>query len=166
MAWFTDIADIARTKDKSIIKDAGGKALVTYYGPGFLVFSFKTKFGNPIIVKTFTPIGKLKLRMEDHVYAPKGSFGPAIKYIVGEATAQFHDDINIWERKTFNTNPVLVKGDGPIMNMRKWYSQFYGHNKQDSQNENTPHGSHLNQSNETPNEKNLSETTNRGDAHS
>jgi cholesterol 7-desaturase len=49
----------------------------------------------------------------------------AIKYVLGEATVQFHDEISIWERKSFAKNPTLVKGDGPIMKMRKWYSQFY-----------------------------------------
>ena len=125
MACFTDYAEIAWNKDNSIIKGARGKAVVTYYGPGFLVFKFQTRFGSPIIVKTFTPIGKLKVRMDDYIYAPKGSNKLAIKYIVGEATAQFHDDINIWERKIFRQQPNLVKGDGPIMKMRKWYSQFY-----------------------------------------
>ena len=130
MAYFTDLASIAKNKDNSIIEGAGGKAKVTYYGPGFLVFAFNTRLGDPIIVKTFTPIGELKVRMEDHVYAPKGSFKPAIKYVVGEASVQFHDDINIWERKSFMKNPALVKGDGPIMKMRKWYSQFYTDSEQ------------------------------------
>lgn len=125
LAWFTDRADIARNKDNTIVEGAGGGAEVTYYGPGFLVFNFKTRLGDPIILKTFTPLGELKVRMDDHVYAPKGSFPLAIKYVVEEATMQFHDDINIWERKEFATNPGLVKGDGPIMKMRKWYSQFY-----------------------------------------
>lgn len=125
MAWFTDIAEIVRNKDNSVVKGAGGEALVTYFGPGFLVFDFKTRLGNPVILKTFTPIGELKVRMEDHIYAPKGSFRPAINYVVGEASLQFHDDIKIWERKIFQQQPALVKGDGPIMKMRKWYSQFY-----------------------------------------
>ncbi len=125
LAWFTDIAEIARNKDGSVVENAGGRAKVTYYGPGFLVFAFQTRLGNPVIVKTFTPVGKLKVRMEDHVFAPKGSFPLAIKYVVGEAATQFYDDINIWERKNYATNPILVKGDGPIMKMRKWYSQFY-----------------------------------------
>lgn len=125
LAWFTDIAEIARNKNNSIVEGAGGKAVVTYYGPGFLVFDFQTRFGSPIILKTFTPLDELKVRMDDHVFAPKGSFKPAIDYVVSQATVQFHDDINIWERKTFQQQPVLVKGDGPIMQMRKWYSQFY-----------------------------------------
>jgi hypothetical protein len=71
MAWLTDIAEIGSNKDNSTIEGAGGKVVVTYYGPGFLVFSFKTRLGNPIIVKTFTPIGEFKVHMEDHIYFRK-----------------------------------------------------------------------------------------------
>jgi hypothetical protein len=78
-----------------------------------------------LLVKTFTPLGPLKLRMDDYVYAPKGTFPIAIKYLLGEAGAQFKDDIAIWEKKSFTNRPLLVKGDGPIMKMRAWYSQFY-----------------------------------------
>ena len=125
MAAFTDQADLVWAKSRKMIPHAGGKAVVTFYGPGFLVFRFTTKMGNMLLIKTFTPMGELKVRMEDYVYAPKGTFKLAIKYLLGEASAQFHDDVNIWERKKFAMRPILVKGDGPIMKMRTWYSQFY-----------------------------------------
>jgi cholesterol 7-dehydrogenase len=125
MASFTNIADLAWKHNDQIIPHAGGKAVVTFYGPGFLVFQFSTKVGNMLLVKTFTPLGLLKVRMDDYVYAPKGTWNLAIKYLLGEAAAQFHDDINIWEQKNFAIKPLLVKGDGPIMKMRQWYSQFY-----------------------------------------
>jgi cholesterol 7-dehydrogenase len=127
MAYFTDYADLVWKKSGKLIPHAGGKAVVTYFGPGFLVFKFETKIGNMLLVKTFTPLGPLKLRMDDYVYAPKGTFPLAIKYLLGEAGAQFKDDIAIWEKKSFTYRPVLVKGDGPIMKMRSWYSQFYSH---------------------------------------
>lgn len=63
--------------------------------------------------------------MEDPVFAPKGTNRFALKYILEEASEQFHDDILIWERKGYATNPILVKEDGPIIKMRKWYNQFY-----------------------------------------
>ena len=125
MASFTDQADLVWNSTGKMIPHAGGKAVVTFYGPGFLVFRFTTEMGNMLLIKTFTPLGELKVRMEDYVYAPKGTFKLAIKYLLGEASSQFHDDVNIWERKKFATRPLLVKGDGPIMDMRKWYSQFY-----------------------------------------
>ena len=124
-AWFTDHADLYWKKSQKPIPHAGGHAVVTYYGPGFLVFRFDTKIGKMLLVKTFTPLGKLKVRMEDYIYAPKGTFPLAIKYLLGEASAQFHDDIAIWEKKNYAVRPALVKGDGPIMKMRAWYSQFY-----------------------------------------
>jgi cholesterol 7-dehydrogenase len=125
MASFTDQADLVWKKSRKELPHAGGNAVVTFYGPGFLVFRFTTKIGKMLLVKTFTPMGELKVRMEDYVYAPKGTFPLAIKYLMNEAGAQFHDDINIWERKNFAIRPMLVKGDGPIMKMRAWYSQFY-----------------------------------------
>lgn len=125
LAWFTDQADLHWRKSGKKIERAGGKAEVTFFGPGFLVFKFYTEIGDMTLVKTFTPIAQLKVRMDDYVYAPKGTFGLSIKYLLGEATTQFHDDIAIWERKKFAQKPLLVKGDGPIMKMRNWYSQFY-----------------------------------------
>jgi hypothetical protein len=80
MAWFTDKADLVWKKSQKEIPHAGGQATVTYYGPGFLVFQFNTKIGKMLLIKTFTPLGELKVRMEDYIYAPKGTYGLAIKY--------------------------------------------------------------------------------------
>lgn len=131
IAEFSDIADLIRKKDNTKIEKAGGRATVTYFGPGFLVFKFYTKIGSALLIKTFTPIGELKVRMDDYVYAPKGTCFLALKYILSEAKAQFIDDIEIWENKNFAKKPVLVKNDGPIMKMRAWYSQFYSNQKKE-----------------------------------
>lgn len=37
----------------------------------------------------------------------------------------FFADIPIWDGKTPCLAPVLCSGDGPINQLRKWYSQFY-----------------------------------------
>jgi phenylpropionate dioxygenase-like ring-hydroxylating dioxygenase large terminal subunit len=124
-AQFSDQADLVWRHTGKMIPHAGGHATVTFYGPGFLVFRFTTKLGNMLLIKTFTPLGPLRVRMEDHIYAPRFTFPLSIKYLMGEAGAQFIDDINIWERKNFAIKPLLVRGDGPIMKMRAWYSQFY-----------------------------------------
>ena len=124
-AWFTDTANLHWNSGKQI-ENAGGNALVRYFGPGFLIFKLSSKLAKDItIIKSFTPLGPLELRMEDHFFAPKGTNRFALKYVLEEAGAQFHDDILIWERKGFAKRPMLVKEDGPIMQMRKWYSQFY-----------------------------------------
>jgi cholesterol 7-dehydrogenase len=125
MAAFTDQADLVWKKSRKMIPHAGGKARVTFFGPGFLVFEFFTAIGQMLLIKTFTPIGPLKVKMEDFIYAPTSTPTLTVKYLMGEASAQFHDDIAIWERKNFARKPLLVQGDGPILKMRQWYSQFY-----------------------------------------
>ena len=53
-------------------------------------------------------------------------------YIVGNWIAQWQNDISVWENKLFAKKPVLVKGDGPMMKQRRWYSQFYFHKQVDT----------------------------------
>lgn len=130
LASFTDAANLHWKKSGKEIKDAGGLALVRYFGPGFLIFRISSKLAaNVTIIKSFTPVGPLELRMEDHIFAPKGTNPFALKYVLSEASEQFLDDILIWESKGYAKKPLLVKEDGPIMKMRKWYSQFYSPKK-------------------------------------
>lgn len=39
--------------------------------------------------------------------------------------ALFEQDIPIWEHKTYQDQPLLCHGDGPIGKYRKWANQFY-----------------------------------------
>ncbi|CAH0992342.1 putative 3-ketosteroid-9-alpha-monooxygenase, oxygenase component [Sinobacterium norvegicum] len=51
------------------------------------------------------------------------------KQMVAEYTKltieSFQQDIEIWDNKILNDNPVLCDGDGPVNLVRKWYQQFY-----------------------------------------
>lgn len=40
--------------------------------------------------------------------------------------SQWANDLLMWENKVFVERPLLVKGDGPVTKLRRWYSQFYG----------------------------------------
>jgi hypothetical protein len=31
----------------------------------------------------------------------------------------------VWENKEFKSKPFLVRGDGPVAALRRWYKQFY-----------------------------------------
>ncbi len=46
-------------------------------------------------------------------------------YVVGNWVSQWRQDISIWERKIYQKRPLLMKGDGPVMRLRRWYAQFY-----------------------------------------
>jgi phenylpropionate dioxygenase-like ring-hydroxylating dioxygenase large terminal subunit len=41
------------------------------------------------------------------------------------ACSGIYQDIPIWEHKSYREHPLLVKGDGPIMEFRRWAAQFY-----------------------------------------
>ena len=43
----------------------------------------------------------------------------------GFSKAGIYQDIPIWEHKEYRPHPVLVKGDGLIMEFRRWAEQFY-----------------------------------------
>ena len=44
---------------------------------------------------------------------------------VNEINKQVQEDRPIWEHKRFLPTPALADTDGPILQFRKWYSQFY-----------------------------------------
>jgi len=44
---------------------------------------------------------------------------------VAEVNRQVQQDIPIWENKVYRPNPNLSDGDGPILQFRRWFSQFY-----------------------------------------
>jgi nitrite reductase/ring-hydroxylating ferredoxin subunit len=39
--------------------------------------------------------------------------------------ADFEQDLKIWKHKVYRARPVVVPGDGPILQYRRWASQFY-----------------------------------------
>lgn len=41
------------------------------------------------------------------------------------ASSGIYQDIPIWEHKRYVDRPLLVKGDGPILEFRRWAEQFY-----------------------------------------
>lgn len=38
---------------------------------------------------------------------------------------QFKQDVEIWKHKTRIENPLLTEEDGPVYQLRRWYSQFF-----------------------------------------
>ena len=47
------------------------------------------------------------------------------KLVVGDIIRTFLEDRPIWENKKYLTKPILCDGDGPIIKIRRWHSQFY-----------------------------------------
>ena len=100
--------------------------IVLFNGPGGIVyFRFRTRLGDVLLIKTFTPLDTLEIYVEDYYYADRMLPYLLVKFICGQALHAFKDDISIWENKSYSFNPMVLKDDGPMHKVRRWYSQFY-----------------------------------------
>ncbi len=106
-----------------------------------------------VLFETHTPLAHMKLRTEFRYFAEPAVPDILVAYVVGNWYSQWHQDVsvrapprqcmyqlktikpahhvvvfsqlNIWENKRYLEKPLLVKGDGPFMKLRRWYKQFY-----------------------------------------
>jgi phenylpropionate dioxygenase-like ring-hydroxylating dioxygenase large terminal subunit len=93
------------------------------YGPGIALLRIPEL---ATVLTTTTPIDRRHVRLLWHFYFPARIAAAAddvIAGVVGDHGLQA--DLPIWRDKVFLTKPLLVKGDGPITDFRRWYEQFY-----------------------------------------
>ena len=93
------------------------------YGPGVALLRIP---GLATVLTTTTPIDRRHVRLLWHFYFPPGLESVAddiVDGVVGEHGLRA--DEPIWRDKVFVERPLLVKGDGPITEFRRWYEQFY-----------------------------------------
>jgi len=110
-------------------KDARAYFDLTYYGLGMNISRTALQFMNVIGFVTVTPIDLERCEVNLIARFQKFKF-PLINlffkyylpYYIGK---DLNHDFPIWENKTYHKQPVLCKGDGPIMAVRKWAKQFY-----------------------------------------
>lgn len=93
------------------------------YGPGIALLRV------PDLMTVFTattPIDRRHVRLLWHFYLPH-AMAPAAAEIIDGVTGDLGlgADLPIWRDKIYLARPLLVKGDGPIAEFRRWYAQFY-----------------------------------------
>ncbi|MBT6178686.1 MAG: aromatic ring-hydroxylating dioxygenase subunit alpha [Deltaproteobacteria bacterium] len=101
----------------------------TYHGPAYQVTYMKGVIES-IYFQAHTPIDENTLQLRFGVSLPVlgGDTEKSKKFAamyVQNLTTGYHEDIQIWEHKTYKDRPILAPGDGPIGKLRKWYSQFF-----------------------------------------
>lgn len=117
---------------------ANGYIVGKGYGPGLNVFHFTQEGISATMISYTVPVTRdksqmnMSFRYKDY---PEGSRELAIaKKLVdhmigaaeGEQSAGFESvDFVVWNNKKFRPNPLLCDGDGPILQFRKWFRQFY-----------------------------------------
>lgn len=100
---------------------------ITFVGPGGLVF-FTIELptlGEVVMFQTHTPVSLMELKTEFRYFADPRVPDVLAHYVVGNWISQWANDLDIWENKILANRPLLVKGDGPMMRLRRWYRQFY-----------------------------------------
>lgn len=99
------------------------------YGPGVAVVRMPDV---ATILTTTTPIDRRHVRLLWHFHFPAGMEALAddiVEGVVGEHG--LGADVPIWRDKVFAERPLLVKGDGPVTEFRRWYEQFYDGSRDD-----------------------------------
>jgi cholesterol 7-dehydrogenase len=109
------------------LPDSRARASITFLGPGGVtIFRISLpKLGDVILFHTHLPTGPLSLDVQFRWYADPTVPRLLVSYVVGSWIAQWKNDIAIWENKFYQQRPMLVPGDGPVLELRRWFKQFY-----------------------------------------
>ena len=107
-------------------------------GPGLAIFRFTKEGVSATMVSYTQPITREKSMMRmsfTHRKYPPGTKEATVadhlvKHMVGEAdgeeSAGFESvDMIVWNNKKYRPRPLLCDGDGPILQYRAWFKQFY-----------------------------------------
>jgi cholesterol 7-dehydrogenase len=104
-----------------------GKAHVRFVGPGaLLIFELSLpKLGRVVLLHTHTPVEPLLQQVRYRWYADRALPRPLVAWLAGAWISQVRSDYAIWANKIYAKRPMLVPEDGPMLEMRRWYKQFY-----------------------------------------
>ena len=93
------------------------------YGPGIAYLRVPDLM---TVYTATTPIDRRHVKLLWFFYLPD-AMEPLAEEIVDGVTGAYgiQADVPIWRDKVFRDRPILVKGDGPVAEFRRWYSQFY-----------------------------------------
>jgi len=108
------------------IKSTETNAVITFIGPALVHFTFFIpNLGKIVVYQTHLPLEPMLQKVRFFYFADRSIPNLLVSYIVGSWISQWQNDISIWENKTCKIKPGLVKNDGPIMQNRRWFNQFY-----------------------------------------
>jgi 3-ketosteroid 9alpha-monooxygenase subunit A len=120
-----------RVRGRALLANGGVdnfSSTTTYHGPGYLLMRMEGALQNYMLI-AHTPIdtGSLDLRMSVmlKIVGNREKTEGFVAQYMQNLKSGFEDDIRVWENKLYREVPVLCDGDGPIMQLRRWYRQFY-----------------------------------------
>jgi 3-ketosteroid 9alpha-monooxygenase subunit A len=100
----------------------------TYHGPAIQFTKLQWAF-DMVLVNAHIPIeqDRLLLRFGVCLKAGVGVTLPpeVLEAHIAAARDGYFEDVAIWENKCWRDRPILADGDGPIGEVRQWYSSFF-----------------------------------------
>ena len=96
-------------------------------GPGQSITEF-TDVCNVVMAQEVTPVDAGHTHLRWQLYHPAGISDGKLRVTkarMRDLVKQVHQDIPIWNNKIYRTEPLLVKGDGPMLAYRRQYARFY-----------------------------------------
>ena len=103
------------------------ESTATYHGPAVQFTRLAWAFPM-VLINAHIPIEeeRLLLRFGVSLRAGEGVTLPTevIDAHVASARDGYFEDVAIWENKLWRDKPLLIREDGPIWKVRKWYSNF------------------------------------------
>ena len=119
---------VMRSKMRTPRGDVDGAITIESEGPGFSITRF-TGICETVLLGLAAPIDAettdVRFAFMQKKIDGKEPVGGVQDAIVKDICKQMEEDIPIWENKKFFTRPALCDGDGPIMEFRRYYRQFY-----------------------------------------
>jgi 3-ketosteroid 9alpha-monooxygenase subunit A len=103
------------------------ETVATYHGPAVqfthLVWAYEM-----FLINAHVPIDEENLMLRFGVILRTGEVKMHRNVILAHVAAArdgYFQDVAIWEHKRWRDKPLLVDGDGPIGEIRKWYQSFF-----------------------------------------
>ena len=103
-------------------------SVATYHGPAVQLTRLQWAY-DMVLINAHIPIEENKLLLRFGVMLKVG-VGVTLPTEVLEANIAaardgYFEDVAIWENTRWRDKPIFVDGDGPIGEVRKWYSSFF-----------------------------------------
>lgn len=121
-----DVETVVRVLDRRL-ESSRAQTSVTFTGPGSIL-NFRMAIpgaGEVELVQTHLPMAPFEQQVDFRWFAERTVPRLVAWYAVGNWVSQWRSDVGIWESKAFRQSPMLCRDDGPVMRLRRWYSQFF-----------------------------------------
>jgi phenylpropionate dioxygenase-like ring-hydroxylating dioxygenase large terminal subunit len=113
-------------------REVTGPLEITLVGPGCAINRASVEAGIELsytYVFFFTPLDDERVGMRSVLgirrLGSRLAESLLMRKAIREGARTIEQDIPIWENKRYRERPLLTDADGPIMQYRRWYQQFY-----------------------------------------